>query len=346
MSSLASHTNSNRLPTMPSGLSQEDQQELSALAISLRIHFENLQQTNVQIAWVTYRMCQIIHDATEAQDFFCQVAAKSVATFRYYRSVGKMVNRHFIHPDGHIPMHIARLPLEAFKLLDESTDIHVIQSIEEEAAKGPLSLPQVRQIVEQATAELRSELEEANARIGELAASTAEAQANAKDAESERAAVQAKHDAVVVELRSAERLAKDVQGDRDAVLRDLRDVVEEVEQLRQRETVVTVVEKPVEVLPKDIESLEHARSELAEVTARRERLTLELAEIDQKITLVRTAEDSLEKLERGVADLLASFPAAVALGMREAHGSISARTNQIAQQLRALADTLSANKPD
>ncbi|WP_321816728.1 MULTISPECIES: hypothetical protein [unclassified Paraburkholderia] len=341
MSSLAAHATNTRLPTMPPGLSQEDQQELAGLAITLRIHFESLNQTVVQIAWITFRMAQLIGDQG-AQEFFCEVCGRAASTFRHYRYIGKVVNR-FLHPDGHIPPHITRLPLNAFKLIDDSDDVRLAQVIDEEAQKGPLSLSQVKQIVEQATAELRTELEEANAQIGELTATTAEAQANAQDAEKALSVAQAKHDAVVVELRSHERQVTDVAADRDAILKDLREAQQEIDRLRLSEKEVSIVETPVEVLPKDVESLEHARRELAEVTARRDRLNLELVEIDQKISQARDAADALDQLEKGAADLLSAFPAAAVLAMRASNTTIGARVDQLADQLRALADALSSS---
>jgi hypothetical protein len=39
------------MPTMPSGLSQPEQQRLDAIVIALRVHFGNLQISMAHIAW-------------------------------------------------------------------------------------------------------------------------------------------------------------------------------------------------------------------------------------------------------------------------------------------------------
>ncbi len=74
MSSLAAHSIADTIPTMPAGLAHDHQQELAALAVSLRGHFTSLEQTAVQIALITFRLNEIIGDPAQAQAYFCQVA--------------------------------------------------------------------------------------------------------------------------------------------------------------------------------------------------------------------------------------------------------------------------------
>lgn len=342
MSALAAIPTADHIPTMPAGLSHEAQQELSALAVSLRGHFISLQQTAVQIAVITYRLIELIGDPAQAQAYFCQVTGKAPSTFRTYRSIGRIVSKHFTHPDGYIPMHITRLPLDAFHLFDDDTDVRVVEAIDEHAQKGPLTAAQVKKLIDEATAELRGDLEEANSRVVELTASAAEAQAHAKDAEIGKAEATAKHDSVVVQLRANEQLSKELQADRTAVLNDLREAQEEVERLRQSATEVQYVDKQVEVLPKDVENLEQARTELAEKNARLERLKQELQDIDRTIADARNASNSLDELEKGVSAVIAEFPSALVLKMRGSNPTIATKIDGIAGQLRALADTLAA----
>ncbi|KAH0438492.1 hypothetical protein [Paraburkholderia fungorum] len=344
MSALAAIPTADPIPTMPPGLSHEAQQELTALAVSLRGHFTSLQQTAVQIALITYRLIEIIGDPGKAQAYFCQVTGKAPSTFRTYRGIGRIVSKHFTHPDGYIPMHITRLPLDAFHLFDEGTDVRVVEAIDEHAQKGPLTTAQVKKLIDEATAHLRGDLEEANARVVELSASAAEAQAHAKDAENGRAEAMAKHDSVVVQLRAQEQLAKELQSDRTAILNDLREAQEELDRLRQAETVVQYVDKPVEVLPKGVESLEQARTELAEVSARHARLTQELQEIDRIIADARKASNSLDDLEKGVGGLIAAFPSALVIKMRGSNPTIATKIDGLVDQLRALTDTLAAKE--
>ncbi|MGY6251863.1 hypothetical protein ACXIVK_00265 [Paraburkholderia caledonica] len=344
MSALAAIPTADPIPTMPAGLSHEAQQELSALAVSLRGHFTSLQQTAVQIALITYRLIEIIGDPGQAQAYFCQVTGKAPSTFRTYRGIGRIVSKHFTHADGYIPMHITRLPLDAFHLFDDDTDVRVVEAIDEHAQKGPLTTAQVKKLIDEATAELRGDLEEANARVVELTASAAEAQAHAKDAEHGQASANAKHDSVVVQLRAQEQLSKELQEDRSAILNDLREAQAELERLRQAETQIQYVDKPVEVLPKDVENLEQARTELAEVSARHARLTQELQDIDRIIADARKASNSLDELEKGTSALITAFPSALVLKMRGSNPTIATKIDAIAEQLRALADTLAAKE--
>lgn len=332
------------IPTMPAGLSHEAQQELSALALSLRGHFTILQQTAAQIALITYRLIELIGNSGEAQAYFCQVTGKAASTFRTYRSIGRVVSKHFTHPDGHIPMHIARLPLDAFHLIDDSTDIRVIEAIDEHAQNGQLTTAQVKNLIDQRTADLRGDLEASNERIVDLTASVAEAQAQAKDAEGDKAKAVAAHDSMVVQLRAQEQVAADLQGDRTAILNDLREAQEEIDKLRKAETQIQYVDKQVEVLPKDVESLEQVRTELAEANARKARLTQELQELEESIGAARDASDSLDALEKGVTDLIAAFPSALVIKMRGSNGTIKTKVGVIVDQLRALADALTEDQ--
>lgn len=340
MSSLAAIPTIDPIPTMPAGLTHEAQQELSSLAVSLRSHFTILQQTAVQIALITYRLIELIGDSAEAQAYFCQVTGKAPSTFRTYRSIGRVVSKHFTHQDGYIPMHIARLPLDAFRLIDENTDARVIEAIDEHAQNGPLTAAQVKSLIDQQTADLRGELEASNERIVDLTASVAEAQAQAKDAEDEKAKAIAAHDSMVVQLRAQEKVTEDLRGDRTAILNDLRESQDEVDRLRKAETQIQYVDKQIEVMPKDVESLEQVRTELAEATARYARLTQELQAIDRSIADARAASDSLDELEKGVSGLIAAFPSALVTKMRGSNSSITAKVGAIVDQLRALADTL------
>ncbi|UIF89246.1 hypothetical protein [Cupriavidus sp. UYPR2.512] len=340
MSSLAAVPTIDLIPTMPAGLTHEAQQELSALAVSLRGHFTILQQTAAQIALITYRLIELIGDSGKAQAYFCQVTGKAPSTFRTYRSIGRVVSKHFTHQDGYIPMHIARLPLDAFHLIDESTDIRVIEAIDEHAQNGPLTTAQVKSLIDQQTADLRGELEASNERIVDLTASVAEAQAQAKDAEGEKAKAIAAHDSIVVQLRAQEQVTEDLRGDRTAILNDLRESQEEIDRLRKAETQIQYVDKQVEVLPKDVESLEQVRTELAEATARHARLTQELQELERSIVDARDASDSLDALEKGVTGLIAAFPSALVTKMRGSNSTITTKIGVIVDQLRALADAL------
>lgn len=345
MSSLAAIPTIDPIPTMPAGLTNEAQQELNSLAVSLRSHFTILQQTAVQIALITYRLIELIGDSGKAQAYFCQVTGKAPSTFRTYRSIGRVVSKHFTHQDGYIPMHIARLPLDAFHLIDENTDVRVIEAIDEHAQNGPLTAAQVKSVVDQRTADLRGELEASNERIVDLTASVAEAQAQAKDAEGEKAKAIAAHDSVVVQLRAQEKVTEDLRGDRTAILNDLRESQEEVDRLRKAETQVQFVDKVVEVMPKEVQSLEQVRTELAEATARHARLTQELQEIDRSIEDARAASDSLDELENGLSGLVAAFPSALVTKMRGSNSTITSRIGVIVDQLRALADTLAEEQP-
>ncbi|HJP58732.1 MAG TPA: hypothetical protein VJ865_01985 [Gemmatimonadaceae bacterium] len=345
MSSLAAVPTVDPIATMPAGLTHEAQQELGALALSLRGHFTILQQTAAQIALITYRLIEIIGDSGKAQAYFCQVTGKAPSTFRTYRSIGRVVSKHFTHQDGYIPMHIARLPLDALHLIDESTDVRVIEAIDEHAQNGPLTTAQVKSLIEQQTADLRGELEASNERIVDLTASVAEAQAQAKDAEGEKAKAIAAHDSVVVQLRAQERVTEDLRGDRAAILNDLRESQEEIDRLRKSETQIQYVDKQVEVLPKDVESLEQVRTELAEATARHARLTQELQEIELSIAAARDASDSLDALQKGVSGLIAAFPSALVTKIRGSNSTINAKIGVIVDQLRALADTLADEQP-
>ncbi|MCA7888848.1 hypothetical protein QZM25_28340 [Burkholderia contaminans] len=340
MSSLAAHSIADTIPTMPAGLAHDHQQELAALAVSLRGHFTSLEQTAVQIALITFRLNEIIVDASQAQAYFCQVTGKSASTYRTYRVIGRTVAKHFTHPEGHIPYHIARLPLDAFHLLDENTDPRVVEAIDEQAQNGPLTAGQVKKLVETATAAIRGDLEEANARIVELSATTAEAQAHAKDAENERTRAESKHDNVVVQLRAQEEMNRELQADRTAVLNDLREAHEEVERLRNATTQVQYVDKHVEVLPKDVESLEQVQAQLATATARAETLKRELADLDAKLGETREASNNLDELDQSVNGLLSLFPSAMIIRMRDSNPAVRAKIDSIADQLRAFADAL------
>ncbi|VVE18735.1 MULTISPECIES: hypothetical protein [Pandoraea] len=344
MSAMAPIHSADPIPTMPDGLSHEAQQELSALAVSLRVHFNGLLQTAVQIALITYRLSQIIGDSVKAQAYFCQVTGKAPSTFRNYRGIGRIVSKHFTHPEGYIPMHITRLPLETFQLLDDDIDARVVDAIAEHAQNGPLTVPQVKKLIAEATADLRGDLDEANARVVELAASAAEAQAHAKDAEIGEASAKAKHDSVVVQLRAQEQLATELQADRSAILNDLREAQEDINRLRQAESQIQYVDKTVEVLPPDVESLEQARTELAEVSARKARLTQELQDLESMIADARESSKSIDELENGVGGLIAAFPSALVLKMRGSNPMIGTKIDAIAGQLRALADTLASKK--
>ncbi|MDN7445270.1 hypothetical protein QZM64_39565 [Burkholderia cepacia] len=340
MSSLAAHSIADTIPTMPAGLAHDHQQELAALAVSLRGHFTSLEQTAVQIALITFRLNEIIGDPAQAQAYFCQVTGKSASTYRTYRVIGRTVAKHFTHPEGYIPHHIARLPLDAFHLLDENTDPRVVEAIDEQAQNGPLTAGQVKKLVDTATAAIRGDLEEANARIVELSATTAEAQAHAKDAENERTKAESKHDNVVVQLRAQEEMNRELQADRSAVLNDLREAQEEVDRLRKATTQVQYVDKLVEVLPKDVESLEQVHAQLATATARAETLKRELEDLDAKLGETREASNNLDELDQSVNGLLSLFPSAMITRMRDSNPAVRAKIDSIADQLRAFADAL------
>ncbi|KAF7963330.1 hypothetical protein AWV80_10375 [Cupriavidus sp. UYMU48A] len=109
-------------------------------------------------------------------------------------------------------MHIARLPLDAFNLIDENTDVRVIEAIDEHAQNGSLTAAQVKRLIDQQTADLRGELEASNERIVDLTATVAEAQAQAKDAEGEKAKAIAAHDSMVVQLRAQEKVTEDLRA--------------------------------------------------------------------------------------------------------------------------------------
>lgn len=344
MSALAAVPSADPVPTMPAGLSHESQQELISLAVNLRGHFTSLHQTAVQIALITYRLIEIIGDSGEAQAYFCQVTGKAPSTFRTYRGIGRIVSKRFTHPDGYIPTHITRLPLDVFHLLDDETDVRVVEMIDKHAQKGPLTTAQVKKLIDEATAGLRGDLDEANARVVELTASNAEAQAHAKDAAKEAAEARAKHDSAVVQLRAQERLSKDLQDDRAAILNDLREAQAEVEKLRQAETTIQYVDKPVEVLPKEFESLQQVSTELAEANARYARLQNELQEIDCRIEDARKASNSLEELQKGVDALIAGFPSALVMKTRNSSPTVASMIDALADKLRALADTLAATE--
>ena len=252
----------------------------------------------------------------------------------------RTVAEDFTHPEGYIPHHIARLPLDAFHLLDENTDPRVVEAIDEQAQNGPLTAGQVKKLVDTATAAIRGDLEEANARIVELSATTAEAQAHAKDAENERTKAESKHDNVVVQLRAQEEMNRELQADRSAVLNDLREAQEEVDRLRKATTQVQYVDKFVEVLPKDVESLEQVHAQLATATARAETLKRELEDLDAKLGETREASNNLDELDQSVNGLLSLFPSAMITRMRDSNPAVRAKIDSIADQLRAFADAL------
>ncbi|WP_141716986.1 hypothetical protein [Burkholderia sp. CQ001] len=133
---------------------------------------------------------------------------------------------------------------------------------------------------------------------------------------------------------------RELQADRSAVLNDLREAQEEVDRLRKATTQVQYVDKFVEVLPKDVESLEQVHAQLATATARAETLKRELEDLDAKLGETREASNNLDELDQSVNGLLSLFPSAMITRMRDSNPAVRAKIDSIADQLRAFADAL------
>lgn len=331
------------VPTMPPDLSFADQQELNSIAVNLRVHFAHLHDSMGHIAFYTAKLIlKLKNNPADAQRFFCEVTGKAPSTFRTYRRAAKIIATHFAAANGDIPDFISNIPLAAFKLIEEATESSVIEAIELRASEGPVSEREMKVLIDAATHDLQARLDASQDQVADLTAEAQHAQANAVESARQARENEARANSATAELRSQERLNRDIQADRDALSHDLDEANDTIRRLSNQVTTVGTVEKQVTVVPPEFESLEAIQQELVAATSRRDALEAELSRLESAVGDVREAAETIETLETEVGRISALFPTALVEKLHNSDDQVSARIKRVAAQLRLLADVLSA----
>lgn len=329
--------------TMPAGLSHADQQELDAIALNLRVHFTHLHSSMAHIAFYTAKLVRTLqHSPSEAERFFCDATGKSRTTFRVYRRAAKIIEQRFSQ-NGELPDFVSNIPLAAFKLLDEVTESPVIEAIEQRASQGPVSEGEIKALIESATRELQTRLDEVKDQLAEQVAETQNAQANADDSARQARDAEARANSASAQLRDQEQLNRELLADRDAVSSDLTEARDQIETLSRQANTVTIQEKQVEVVPEPFKDLEEIRRELTAATTQRDALNAEIEQLASAAGLARDSAQNLETLETEVGRISGLFSVALLEKLHNTDDAVSARIHRIAGQLRVLADALSTS---